>query len=276
MTRDPLEILKAHAYGNDFLYASADAVAALGLDPVALARHTCARHTGIGADGLILYTATDGGGTMRLINADGSAAEVSGNGLRGLAAILAEDAGLPIGGTLQVATAAGVKALTLVSRDALGRPVFRADMGPVEQLARTRLDVAGEIVDAVTLRVGNPQCVILASTLDEARLHRIGPALQVHAAFPDAVNVELAVVEAPDRVRILIWERGVGPTESSGTGSCASAVAAAFAGGARRDVEVIAPGGSQRVEWDAGNTVWLTGWAEIVLRGRWLAAPGSR
>jgi len=71
-------------------------------------------------------------------------------------------------------------------------------------------------------------------------------------------------------VRILIWERGVGPTESSGTGSCASAVAASFAGGAVRDVEVIAPGGSQRVEWDAQNTVWLTGWAEVVLRGRWL------
>ena len=152
-----------------------------------------------------------------------------------------------------------------------GRLVFRADMGPVEDLAHAHLDVAGETVDAVTLRVGNPQCVILADRLDEARLHRIGPALQVHPAFPDAVNVELAQVEAPDRVRILIWERGVGPTESSGTGSCASAVAAAFAGGAARDVEVIAPGGSQRVEWDAANTVWLTGWAEIVLRGHWLA-----
>jgi diaminopimelate epimerase len=208
---------------------------------------------------------------MRLLNADGSPSEVSGNGLRGLAAILAEETGLAVGGTLDVATGAGPKALTLVSRDAAtGRVVFRADMGPVEDLARTRLDVAGEAVDAVTLRVGNPQCVILADRLDRARLHRIGPALQVHPAFPDAVNVELAQVEAADRVRILIWERGVGPTESSGTGSCASAVAAAFAGGAARDVEVIAPGGSQRVEWDASNTVWLTGWTEIVLRGHWL------
>jgi len=267
---EPLEILKAHAYGNDFLYVPADEVARRGLDAVALARATCARHTGVGGDGLILYTTTADGGTMRLINADGSAAEVSGNGLRGLAAILAEDAGLAVGGTLHVTTAAGRKALTLVARDARGRPVFRADMGPVEDLARTRLDVAGETVDSVTLRVGNPQCVILADRLDEARLHRIGPALQVHPTFPEAVNVELAHVEATDRVRILIWERGVGPTESSGTGSCASAVAAAFAGGAAREVEVIAPGGSQHVEWDAANTVWLTGWAEIVWRGRWL------
>ena len=268
---DALEILKAHAYGNDFLYVSAEAVANHGLDPAAFARATCARHTGVGADGLILYTPDARGATMRLLNADGSPSEVSGNGLRGLGAILAEDAALPVGGVLHVRTGAGMKTLTLVSRDAAsGRLVFRADMGPVEDLARARIDAAGETFDAVTLRVGNPQCVILADQLDEPRLHRIGPALQAHPAFPDAVNVELAHVETPDRVRILIWERGVGPTESSGTGSCASAVAAAFAGGAARDVEVIAPGGAQRVEWDAQNTVWLTGWAEVVLRGRWM------
>src|ERR1041384_8363257 len=98
MADEGIELLKAHAYGNDFLYASADEIARRGLDAVALARATCARHTGVGADGLILYTATADGGTMRLINADGSAAEVSGNGLRGLAAILAEDAGLAVGG----------------------------------------------------------------------------------------------------------------------------------------------------------------------------------
>ena len=272
---DAIELLKAHAYGNDFLYASAEAVARHGLDAAAFARAACARHTGVGADGLILYTPTEAGATMRLLNADGSPSEVSGNGLRGLAAILAEDRALPVGGTLYVTTGAGPKSLTLVARDERDRPVFRADMGPVEDLARVRLEAAGEAFDAVRLRVGNPQCVILADRLDEPRLHRIGPALQVHPAFPDAVNVELACVEAPDRVRILIWERGVGPTESSGTGSCASAVAAAFAGGARRDVEVVAPGGSQRVEWDERNTVWLTGWAEVVLRGRWLRAAAE-
>src|SRR4029079_17186448 len=130
------------------------------------------------------------------------------------------------------------------------RLVFRADMGPVEDLARARIDAAGDTFDAVTLRVGNPQCVILADRLDEARLARIGPARQTHRALPDAVSVELANVEAPDRVRILIWERGVGPTESSGTGSCASAVAASFAGGAARVAEVSAAGGSQRGVWE--------------------------
>ena len=152
---DPLEILKAHAYGNDFLYVSAEAVANHGLDAADFARATCARHTGVGADGLILYTPDARGATMRLLNADGSPSEVSGNGLRGLAAILAEDLALPAGGTLYVRTGAGMKTLTLVSRDtAAGRLVFRADMGPVEDLARVQLDAAGERFEAVRLRVG--------------------------------------------------------------------------------------------------------------------------
>jgi len=110
---------------------------------------------------------------------------------------------------------------------------------------------------------------VVLAPLDEARLARLGPALQRHPEFPDGVNVELAEVVAPGRVRILIWERGVGPTLSSGTGSCASAIVAAAHGGAARTSDVEAPGGTQRVEWtDAG--VWLTGWAEVVFEGRWV------
>src|SRR5699024_10887000 len=112
------------------------------------------------------------------------------------------------------------------------------------------------------LSVGNPQCVILGTLPDENRFNRLGPALSTHAMFPAGTNVEFAQVERADRVRILIWERGVGPTTSSGTGSSASAVAAAAHGGAAREVDVIAPGGVQRVEWrDEG--IYLTGWAEL-------------
>ena len=87
--------------------------------------------------------------------------------------------------------------------------------------------------------------------------------------FPHGTNVEFAQVEAPDSVRILIWERGVGPTTSSGTGSSASAVAAAAHAGADREVDVIAPGGTQHVEWRSDG-VYLTGWAEIVMEGHWI------
>jgi diaminopimelate epimerase len=263
----PLPFWKAHAYGNDFLYVPADAVR--GLDPPALTRLLCERHTGAGADGVIYFDARGRAATMRLFNTDGSPSEVSGNGVRGLAAILAEQAGLDAGEWVEIETDAGLKVLTLVSQDA-GRPVFRADMGRAEDLRQITLEAAGERFEAVALRMGNPQCVILAPELDVARLHRVGPALQRHPAFPDAVNVEIAQVESPARVRILIWERGVGPTESSGTGSCASGVAAAAFGGAARDLEVVAPGGTQRVEWASDGTVYLTGWAEIVLRGEWL------
>lgn len=263
-----MRIVKAHAYGNDFLYTSFDDAEESGVAPDQLARRLCARHTGVGADGLILYRETAEGATMRLVNADGSPSEVSGNGVRGLGAILARSRHLAVGDELSIATDAGTKRLVLYAREGMARFEFRAEMGRPERLRQVALDVAGERIEVGALSVGNPQCVLL-STLDEARLVRLGPALQRHPEFPDGVNFEIAHVEAPDRVRILIWERGVGLTESSGTGSCAAAIVAAAFGGAARDVEVIAPGGSQRVAWtDEG--IHLTGWAEVLLEGRWV------
>ena len=104
---------------------------------------------------------------------------------------------------------------------------------------------------------------------DEDRFSRVGPLLSTHPLFPAGTNVEFAQVDAPDRIRILIWERGVGPTQSSGTGSSAAAVAAAAHGGASRAIDVVAPGGTQHVEWtDEG--IYLTGWAEIVMEGTWV------
>jgi diaminopimelate epimerase len=141
-------------------------------------------------------------------------------------------------------------------------------MGQPEELQRRTIEVDGAPIDAVTLRVGNPQCVVLGGVTPE-RLHGIAAKLAVHPAFPQGTNVELAAVEAPDRVRILIWERGVGPTAASGTGACAAAVAAAAYAGASRDAEVVSPGGAQRVEWTQTG-IFLTGWAEILFEGRWV------
>jgi diaminopimelate epimerase len=93
----------------------------------------------------------------------------------------------------------------------------------------------------------------------------------VHPHFPAGTNVELASVEAPGRVRILIWERGVGPTEASGTGACAAAVAAIRYGRASRDVMIESPGGAQRVEW-RDDGLFLTGWAEVIAESTWVKA----
>ena len=267
-----LPLVKAHAYGNDFLFIPRDHVE--DLDPAALARASCARHTGIGGDGLILYaSAPDGTARMTLINADGSPSELSGNGLRCLAALVVHRHSLghdraPLD-RVQVDTDAGWKTLALVGRNG-GRLTFRAAMGPPADIRAETLDVLGEAIAVTTLRMGNPQCVSIVQDLpDEARFNRLGPAMATHARFPAGTNVEFARVEGPDRVRILIWERGVGPTTASGTGACASAVAAIAHAGAGRDVTVIAPGGSQRVEW-RDDGVYLTGWAEVVFDGVWI------
>ncbi|MBP7568750.1 MAG: diaminopimelate epimerase [Acidobacteria bacterium] len=262
-----LPFLKAHAYGNDFLYVTEDDAA--GQDPAALARTLCARHTGVGADGLILYRPTPRGAAMRLFNADGSYSEVSGNGVRALGAVLLHGRADAGNLALVVDTDAGEKRLDLLRRDGT-RLTFRAAMGMPEAIVERTLEVGGEALRVVTLRVGNPQCVAVEGALSLERMHRLGALLEHHEAFPEGTNVEFATVESPSRVRILIWERGVGPTLASGTGACASAVAAAVAGGASRDVEVAAPGGTQRVEW-TGQGLFLTGWAEVLCRGTWLA-----
>jgi diaminopimelate epimerase len=266
-----LPLIKAHAYGNDFLYVPVRSVE--GRDLPALARQLCARHRGAGADGLIVYTLTPLGARMTLANADGSHAELSGNGLRALAAIVVRGraTGSPAtpGTEVVVETDAGLRALTLVEQNG-SRYTFRASMGTPAGLREQTLTVAGEQIRASVCSIGNPQCVLLGPLPDDERFARIAPALERHPEFPQGTNVEFVEIEASDRVRIRIWERGVGPTESSGTGACASAVAAIAHGGAARVVEVIAPGGTQRVEWNELG-VFLTGWAELVWEGTWLA-----
>jgi len=261
----PLRVTKAHAYGNDFLFVPAVDVRG---DLPDLARRLCHRHQGVGGDGLIVYELRPTGATMQLLNTDGSASELSGNGLRCLAALVARTQNLAAGAKVLVDTAAGAKRLELMHREG-ERYTFCAAMGAPEELREENILVAGEAIRASVLRIGNPQCIVLGPLPDAERFHRIGPLLSTHAMFPAGTNVEFAQVEAPDRVRIMIWERGVGPTTSSGTGSSASAVAAAAHGGAARSVDVVAPGGTQRVEW-RDDGVYLTGWAEIVMEGHWI------
>ena len=264
-----MNLVKAHAFGNDFLLVREQDVPPAA-DRPALARDLCERHRGVGADGLITYGDGPRGARMSLLNADGSYSEVSGNGVRCLAAWLARTRAMRPGDVLEIETDAGCKSLELQAGGGTGgrRLTFRASMGQPEDVRQQTIDVNGIPVDAVTLRVGNPQCVVLGEVTTE-RLHGIAAKLAVHPVFPEGSNVELAAVDPPDRVRILIWERGVGPTEASGTGACAAAVAAMTYGGAARDLQVIAPGGAQRVEWTEAG-IFLTGWAEVLFEARWM------
>jgi diaminopimelate epimerase len=255
---------KGHAYGNDFLLARESDVHGRNLP--ALARAACDRHEGIGADGLMIYGQATSSLRMRLFNADGSESEVSGNGIRCLAALAVR--GRPSLTEVVVDTPAGAKMLQLLEYRA-GAATFRAAMGAPSGIRQVELDAAGRKIHAIALSVGNPQCVLLEDLLLESRMRELGPVIEHHPMFPARTNVSFAHVERPDRVRVLIWERGVGPTQASGTGACGAAVAAAAFGGASRDVEVISPGGSQRVEWRQDG-LYLTGWAKIVWEGTWL------
>jgi len=256
---------KAHAYGNDFVYVRSSDVEGAVL--AALARELCDRHTGVGADGLIVYESHFAAASMQLFNADGSRAEVSGNGVRALGALLLKDDDRP-DAELAVRTNAGVRRLARVGRDGI-RQTFRAFMGqPAEVRTLPPVEVAGETLRPTVLTMGNPHCVLVGPLPDRARFERLGAALERHDLFPNSTNVEFVEVSAPDHLRVLIWERGVGPTSSSGTGSCAALVAAASIGSAAREAEVSAPGGTQHVEWQTDG-VYLTGWAEVLFVGEW-------
>jgi diaminopimelate epimerase len=265
-----MRFTKAHAYGNDFIYVRKDAVGGISLD--ALARALCDRHTGIGGDGLIVFEQTPEGASMRLLNADGTPAEVSGNGVRALGAILFRERP-EIGSSVIVRTEAGPKEVVRTGPATPNgtRTNFRTAMGLPRDLRRIAVAAGGESVELAVMDFGNPQAVLLGALPGRERFERLGSALERHELFPAGTNIEFAHVENPQAIRILIWERGVGPTSSSGTGSCAALIAAAAFGGASRAAEVIAPGGAQHVEW-RDDSVYLTGWAEILFDGEWLRA----
>jgi len=272
-----INFTKAQAYGNDFLFVE-ESTAKTEHAVVQLVREACDRSKGIGADGFIFYRRTDTGSATKLFNADGTMAEVSGNGVRCMAAILVDGEERFQKSTtteqiqeVVVETDGGIKTLTLLNVDP-PRYYFRAFMGKPHGLKKQVLDLDGQQIEVVVLSMGNPQCVVLTEHLNEANFGRLGPLLTKHDFFPSGTNVEFVEVERPDKIRILIWERGVGPTTSSGTGSCASAVAAAAYGGGAQVINVISPGGSQKVEWSTEG-VYLTGWAEVTEKGQWF---GSR
>jgi diaminopimelate epimerase len=280
-----MHFTKAHAYGNDFIYVRRHALddvtgAADALDGpggqdglAALTRELCDRHTGIGGDGLIVFEPTGDGASMRLFNADGSRAEVSGNGLRALAAVIFRDhpPSDRRAGAITIHTEAGPKEVSCAAplKGDTRRPHFRTAMGLPRNLREATVTTAGETLRLVVMDFGNPQAVLLGPLPDRERFARLGSSLERHELFPAGTNIEFAQVDSAQSVRILIWERGVGPTSSSGTGSCAALVAAAAFDGADRQADVIAPGGSQRVEW-LDECVYLTGWAEILFDGEWL------
>jgi diaminopimelate epimerase len=261
-----IPFVKAHACGNDFLILE-EAVA--GGAHAALARRLCARNTSIGADGIEFLERPSGGEFfLRLFNADGSEAELSGNGTRCVAAWLAHSEGLR---EVALGTEGGVRACRVIEAN---DPVYwiESEMGVPRVAART-IEIPGVgAVDGAMVNVGNPHFVLFVEREDFSAhgmtWQELGAKISASPLFPHGTNVEFVQVRAAGEIAFRIFERGCGPTMSSGTGTCAASAAAMFLRGTNRELTALAEGGPQRTVWPANDAVMrLTGPAEIVCRG---------
>jgi diaminopimelate epimerase len=252
---------KATACGNDFLLIDGCLVAEA--ERKSFTQRICDRHLGVGADGVEWLFPTDKADLYaHLINSDGSDAEVSGNGSRCVAAwFVWKNAGAS---EVRVLTDAGVKTCTLVTREGM-RFEFRSDMGAPAIDGEVSVPLAGGNQRGIRLSTGNPQLIMFVDEFPSNWLE-VAAEIEAHRDFPQRTNVEFVKVVGPQEIEIRIFERGAGETQSSGTGSCASAVAALHAGRVRSPVNVVSPGGAQTVEWSGAN-IFLTGPAEILCQG---------
>ena len=276
-----MRFAKAHGLGNDFvLVAEEDAPS--NLSPWAV--RLCDRHRGIGGDGVVLHARTADGVSFRLVNADGLVGEISGNGLRCLAALAFRKGWAPARHV--VATVVGPKAVEV---EAAGPSVYRVvtDLGPpglgsadvpvaldppTPRVVDHPLEAAGRTVRVTATSMGNPHCaVFLDVPADDPLLMSLGPTLEFHPFFPKRTNVELVTVLSPSEIRVRFWERGVGYTMASGTGSASAVVASIITGRTGRRVRAVCDGGTLEVEWPEGGSVRQTGEAEILYEGDWLA-----
>ena len=242
------------------------------------ARALCDRRFGIGADGLILALPPQGSGDVRMqiLNADGSEAEMCGNGIRCFARFLADLDGSDVGMQWRVETPAGLIIPKLLDGDQvtvdMGEPILEPAAVPStipagEPLADAELVVAGERVQVAAVGMGNPHAVVEVSDIESIDFDRLGPALEQHPAFPARTNVHFVAVDAPDRLRVKVWERGAGPTLACGTGACATLVATHLRGSCGRSATVELPGGPLEISWDATNHLQMAGPAVLVFSG---------
>jgi len=279
---------KMHGVGNDYLFIDMVSSPLVLPDLPGLARAMSHRRLGVGADGVILVLPSkEADFAMRTFNADGSEAEMCGNGLRCLARLVFER-GHTRREQFTVETGAGIMRPELVVEG--GRVTrVRVDLGP-PRLARgeiplasdpeqddrpvvsQRLEADGRIWCFTAVSMGNPHCVIMVPEAQAVDLERIGPRIEWHPLFPRRTNVEFVQVIDRGRLRMRVWERGAGVTAGSGTGSAAAAVACILEGRCDRRVQVVMDGGEVEVEWRDDGRVIQTGPAVEVFRGEF---PGG-
>lgn len=249
-----MDFVKMEGLGNDFVVVEGP----VAISP-AQVREWCDRRFGIGADGVLLASPLGGQRvSMEYWNADGNKVEMCGNGLRCVAR-LAHQRGWVNDGPMEIETAVGP-----LGAELLDTGLVRALMGYPKPGAVESIDVAGVTVRPVS--VGNPHAVLFVDDPLMAAVGELGPRIERDPQFPEGTNVEFVKVETGSRIRMRIWERGVGETMASGTGATAAAFASALYQGSQSPVEVLFPGGTLVVEL-VGAEAWVTGPGNFVFSG---------
>jgi diaminopimelate epimerase len=271
------EFVKSHALGNDYIVLDGSQLS-FPLTPEAV-RTICDYHFGVGSDGILLVVPGENADFgVRIFNPDGGEAEKSGNGIRILAKFLWDHGYAPrpdfsiatLGGLVRARLDVEGTRVRMIAAD-MGRATFVSEeipvTGPRREVVGEPLVVDGERLIVTCVSVGNPHCVILADSLDEARVKRLGPKIEHHPSFPKRINVQFAKVLTRDRVSIMIWERGAGWTLASGTSSCGVVSACVKNGLTDRRVTVQSPGGELTVVVAANWDLTLTGPVSEIGRG---------
>ncbi|HEY3393185.1 MAG TPA: diaminopimelate epimerase [Lacipirellulaceae bacterium] len=281
-----MHFTKMHGAGNDYIYVDCFAEA-VPRDIPALARRMSERRFGVGADGLILICPSNrADAEMRMFNADGSPAEMCGNGIRCVAKYL-YDHGIRRRETLEIESAGRIFSLELkIARGVvdrvrvdMGQPILipeqiptklRAAGGPEQPVVDLPIAVGGRELRVTCVSMGNPHCVAFVEELSDELVLGIGPQLEVASQFPNRTNVEFAKVQSGRELEQRTWERGSGETLACGTGACAVSVAGVLTRRTGREVLIHLRGGDLEIEWrEADNHVYMTGPAVEVFSGDW-------
>lgn len=281
-----MKFTKMHGIGNDYVYVN-NFEEHLSGDMSALAIAVSDRHKGVGSDGLILIEPSEvADARMRMFNADGSESEMCGNGIRCVAKYV-YDHGIAQKDQLTIETGAGVLTVGLTLRNSLvelvrvdmGRPILMSAQIPTllpgDPPINMPLEVAEKTLEVTCVSMGNPHCVTYVDELSDDWVHRIGPRVERHAAFPKRVNAEFIQVISRHEVNMRVWERGSGETQACGTGACAVCVAGVLTGRTDHNLLVHLLGGDLRIEWDIANDhIYMTGSATEVFSGEWSGGAG--
>lgn len=274
-----MKFTKMHGLGNDYVYVNLFEQRVD--DPVRLAPILSDRRTGVGSDGLILIGPSDDADVrMEMYNADGSRAEMCGNGIRCVAKYAIEH-GIAEGPSIAIDTDDGIKraqcltdgrSITSVRID-MGIPAFDPESLPstiqAERIMDFPLDVGGESYVVTCVSMGNPHAVVFVEKLDEIDLHDVGPLFERAPEFPRRINAHFVRVVSRQHMIMKTWERGSGVTMACGTGACAVAVAGAVTDRTDRRVSVDLPGGRLEIDWSDDEHVYMTGPAVEVFTGEW-------